>query len=78
MTDEGIKCIVRSILTPIAAPFSLPLRGGYDLKELEESIAVTIAEMLRYWKSHVPQPYSSLSGLHADNMIIFYKEKFSR
>ncbi|SPQ01860.1 hypothetical protein NBG4_760007 [Candidatus Sulfobium mesophilum] len=54
------------------------MRGGYDLKELEESIAVTIAEMLRYWRSNVPQPYSSLSGLHADNMIISYKEKFSR
>ncbi len=48
VTEEGIKCIVRSILTAHSCPVIFTLEGGYDLKALEESIAVTVAEMLRY------------------------------
>jgi len=46
VSDEGIRDIVRSILS-----FSLPtvftLEGGYDLDALGRSVAVTIEEMLK-------------------------------
>jgi acetoin utilization deacetylase AcuC-like enzyme len=48
VTDEGIRCIVRSILTAHHCPVIFTLEGGYDLEALEESVEVTIEEMLRY------------------------------
>ena len=47
VTDEGIRGIVRSILTAHHCPVIFTLEGGYDLKALETSVAVTIEEMLR-------------------------------
>jgi len=48
VTDEGIRGIVRSILTSSPGPVVFALEGGYDLAALEESVKITIEEMLKY------------------------------
>ncbi|HXX57162.1 MAG TPA: histone deacetylase [Thermodesulfovibrionales bacterium] len=45
VTDEGIRGIVRSILTSSSGPVVFTLEGGYDLSALEESVKITIEEM---------------------------------
>ncbi len=47
VSDEGIRAIVKSILS-----FNLPtvfaLEGGYDLDALSESVSITIEEMMKW------------------------------
>jgi acetoin utilization deacetylase AcuC-like enzyme len=47
VTHEGIRGIVRSILTSADVPVVFVLEGGYDLPSLCDSVKVTIEEMLR-------------------------------
>ncbi len=47
VTDEGIRCMVRSIVTSYSCPVIFTLEGGYDLQALEESVRITLEEMLR-------------------------------
>ncbi len=47
VTDEGIRGIVRAILTSADVPMVFTLEGGYDLPSLAESVATSIDEMLR-------------------------------
>jgi acetoin utilization deacetylase AcuC-like enzyme len=47
VTNEGIRGIVRSILTSADVPVVFVLEGGYDLPSLCDSVRVTIEEMLR-------------------------------
>ncbi len=47
VTSEGIRGLVRSILTSSDCPKIFILEGGYDLDSLAESVVVTIGEMLR-------------------------------
>lgn len=47
VTEEGIRCIVRSILTSHPCPAVFTLEGGYDLDALAESVKITVEEMLR-------------------------------
>ncbi len=44
VSDEGIRIIVRSILS-FAAPAVFALEGGYDLDALAASVAITLEEM---------------------------------
>lgn len=46
VTTEGVRSIVRSILTSSWAPKIFVLEGGYNLKSLSESVKVTLEEML--------------------------------
>ena len=46
VTGEGIRGIVRSILTSYDCPAVFSLEGGYDLAALQESVAITLQEML--------------------------------
>jgi acetoin utilization deacetylase AcuC-like enzyme len=47
ISDEGIKGIVKSILSCSSNPFVFALEGGYNLSVLGESVRITIDEMLR-------------------------------
>jgi acetoin utilization deacetylase AcuC-like enzyme len=47
VTHEGIRSIVRSILTSADVPMVFVLEGGYDLPSLCDSVRITIEEMLR-------------------------------
>ena len=47
VSADGIRAIVRSILTSSDAPMVFVLEGGYDLPSLGDSVRVTIEEMLR-------------------------------
>ncbi|MGD0885487.1 MAG: histone deacetylase [Thermodesulfovibrionales bacterium] len=47
VTDEGIRGMVRSIVTVFPCPVVFTLEGGYDLHALEDSVKITIEEMLR-------------------------------
>jgi len=47
VTGEGIRCIVQSILRAYHCPVIFTLEGGYDLRSLEESVMITIEEMLK-------------------------------
>jgi acetoin utilization deacetylase AcuC-like enzyme len=46
VTSEGIRGMVRSILTSSSRPIVFTLEGGYDLESLAESVGITIEEML--------------------------------
>jgi acetoin utilization deacetylase AcuC-like enzyme len=47
VTNEGIKNIVRSIVTSKKGmPYIFCLEGGYDLSSLSESVLITIQELL--------------------------------
>jgi len=47
VTDEGIRCIVRSILRNCPdVPHIFSLEGGYDLFSLSASVMITIEELL--------------------------------
>jgi acetoin utilization deacetylase AcuC-like enzyme len=46
VTSEGIRAVVRSILTSAPCPMIFILEGGYDLQSLAESVGVSIEEML--------------------------------
>ena len=48
VTHEGIRCIIRSILTSTDVPVVFVLEGGYDLPSLCDSVKITIEEMLKY------------------------------
>ncbi|HEX8948227.1 MAG TPA: histone deacetylase [Dissulfurispiraceae bacterium] len=51
VTNEGIRSIVRGILSapedPSRIPFIFALEGGYDLDALGESVKITLEEMMR-------------------------------
>jgi len=47
VTDEGIRGMVRSIVAGFPCPVVFTLEGGYDLHALEDSVKITIEEMLR-------------------------------
>jgi len=47
VTHEGIRAIVRSILTSASVPSVFVLEGGYELPSLCDSVKITIEEMLR-------------------------------
>ncbi len=47
VTNEGIRAIVRSILSCSRVPVVFVLEGGYDLEALADGVAITIEEMLR-------------------------------
>ncbi len=47
VTGEGVRGIVRSILTASDAPTVFVLEGGYELASLCDSVKITIEEMLR-------------------------------
>jgi acetoin utilization deacetylase AcuC-like enzyme len=47
VSADGIRAIVRSILTSSDAPMVFVLEGGYDLPSLGDSARITIEEMLR-------------------------------
>lgn len=47
VTNEGIRSVVRGILTAKKGiPYILALEGGYDLTALSESVVITIEELL--------------------------------
>jgi acetoin utilization deacetylase AcuC-like enzyme len=46
VSSEGIRELVRGILTSSSCPMIFVLEGGYDLGSLSESVAITIEEML--------------------------------
>lgn len=46
VSDEGIRCIVRGILS-FPAPAVFALEGGYDLNALAGSVLITIEEMMK-------------------------------
>jgi acetoin utilization deacetylase AcuC-like enzyme len=46
VSSEGIRDLVRAILTSSSCPMIFVLEGGYDLGSLSESVAITIEEML--------------------------------
>jgi len=46
VSDEGMRGIVRSILTCTSKPAVFTLEGGYDLSALGESVKITIEEMI--------------------------------
>ena len=48
VTHEGIRSIIRSILTSADVPMVFVLEGGYDLPSLCDSVKITIEEMLRF------------------------------
>lgn len=48
VTDEGVRGIVRSILTSCDAPMVFVLEGGYEMASLCDSVRITIEEMLKY------------------------------
>jgi acetoin utilization deacetylase AcuC-like enzyme len=47
VTGEGIRGVVRSILTSWNCPMIFTLEGGYELESLGESVKITVEEMLR-------------------------------
>jgi acetoin utilization deacetylase AcuC-like enzyme len=47
VTSDGIRGIVRAILTSSSCPMVFVLEGGYDLESLGESVGITIEEMLK-------------------------------
>lgn len=47
ISDEGIRGIVRSILSCSSNPFVFALEGGYNLTALGESVRITVEEMLK-------------------------------
>ncbi|RME65848.1 MAG: histone deacetylase [Nitrospirae bacterium] len=48
VTGEGIRQIVRAILqSGGGSPVIMSLEGGYDLKALADSVAITVSEMLQ-------------------------------
>ncbi len=47
VSDEGIRNIVKGILSCSSLPFIFALEGGYDLQALGRSVLITIQEMLR-------------------------------
>jgi len=51
VSTEGIRGIVRSLIevsSEVRAPLLFALEGGYNLKALAESVAVTLEELLTY------------------------------
>lgn len=46
VSDEGIRSIVRSILSSTTRPVVFVLEGGYDLNSLAHSVKITIEELL--------------------------------
>jgi len=46
VSSEGIRELVRGILTSSSCPMIFVLEGGYDLESLAESVAITVEEML--------------------------------
>ncbi len=51
VSTEGIRGIVRSLIevsSEVKAPLLFALEGGYNLKALAESVAVTLEELLTY------------------------------
>lgn len=48
VTSEGIRGIVRGILSCPDCPTVFVLEGGYDLESLAESVSITIEEMLTW------------------------------
>jgi len=46
VSSEGIRDLVRGILTSSSCPMIFVLEGGYDRESLSESVAITIEEML--------------------------------
>jgi len=48
VTHEGIRGIVRSILTCADVPVVFVLEGGYDLPSLCDSVKITIEEMMKH------------------------------
>jgi acetoin utilization deacetylase AcuC-like enzyme len=46
VTDDGIRDIIRSILS-LSLPTVFSLEGGYDLDALARSVVITIEEMLK-------------------------------
>lgn len=46
VTGEGIRGMVRSILMSHPCPVVFVLEGGYDIPSLQESVVITIKEML--------------------------------
>jgi acetoin utilization deacetylase AcuC-like enzyme len=47
VSHEGVRAIVRSILSCSNVPVVFTLEGGYDLAALSDSVGITIEEMLR-------------------------------
>jgi acetoin utilization deacetylase AcuC-like enzyme len=47
VSHEGVRAIVRSILSNSPAPVIFTLEGGYDLPSLSDSVRITIEEMLK-------------------------------
>jgi acetoin utilization deacetylase AcuC-like enzyme len=47
VSDEGIRGIVKSILSCSSNPFIFALEGGYNLSALGDSVGVTLEEMLK-------------------------------
>lgn len=47
VTEEGIRGVVRSVLSAYSCPMVFTLEGGYDLDALQESVKITIEEMLK-------------------------------
>lgn len=47
VSNEGIRGIVRGILSCSSNPFVFVLEGGYDLTALGECVRITIEEMLK-------------------------------
>jgi len=46
VSNEGIRDLVRGILTSSSCPMIFVLEGGYELESLSESVAITMEEML--------------------------------
>ncbi|TAN43706.1 MAG: histone deacetylase [Nitrospirae bacterium] len=46
VSNEGIRSIVRGILSSADVPFVFTLEGGYDLTALAESVRITVGELL--------------------------------
>ena len=47
VSDDGIRGIVKSILSCSSNPFIFALEGGYNLSALGDSVGVTLEEMLK-------------------------------
>jgi acetoin utilization deacetylase AcuC-like enzyme len=47
VSHEGVRAIVRSILSCSPAPVIFTLEGGYDIPSLSDSVRITIEEMLK-------------------------------
>lgn len=46
VSDEGIRDIVKGIVTSIERPFVFALEGGYNIPALEGSVKITLTELL--------------------------------